>query len=56
MLTLTKKGFLSQIRNTTFEVLFSWPEFLKGYQEEGDHHPHPDTRLIEVCGRPRNKQ
>ena len=29
-----------------------WHEFLKGYQEEGDHHPHPDTRLSEVCGEP----
>ena len=28
-----------------------WHEFLKGYQEEGDHHPHPDARLSEVCGR-----
>lgn len=27
-----------------------WHEFLKGYQEEGDYHPHPERRLSEVCG------
>jgi hypothetical protein len=25
-------------------------EFLKGYNEEGDHHPHPDRRFEQACG------
>jgi len=32
-------------------VAHHWDEFLKGYQEEGDHHPHPAVRLREVCGK-----
>lgn len=25
-------------------------EFLKGYREDGDHHPHPDKRWQAACG------
>jgi hypothetical protein len=26
-----------------------WSEFMKGYQEEGDHHPHPVARFHMAC-------
>lgn len=26
-----------------------WGEFMKGYQEKGDHHPHPSQRLRHAC-------
>lgn len=26
-----------------------WGEFMKGYQEKGDHHPHPSQRLQHAC-------
>lgn len=26
-----------------------WGEFMKGYQEKGDHHPHPSHRLQHAC-------
>jgi Zn-dependent protease with chaperone function len=31
-------------------VLHHWAEFMKGYWEDGDHHPHPAERLHQVCG------
>lgn len=31
-------------------VVQHWAEFMKGYNEEGDHHPHPDTRFQQACG------
>jgi len=33
-------------------VAHHWDEFMKGYQEEGDHHPHPSARLQHACPRP----
>jgi Zn-dependent protease with chaperone function len=31
-------------------VMHHWSSFMQGYQEEGDYHPHPSTRLHQVCG------
>lgn len=31
-------------------VAHHWNEFLKGYEDDVDHHPHPDRRLREACG------
>lgn len=31
-------------------VVHHWDEFMKGYKDEGDHHPHPDKRFQEACG------
>ncbi|WP_371765579.1 M48 family metalloprotease [Massilia sp.] len=33
-------------------VAHHWDEFMKGYQEEGDHHPHPSARLQHACPGP----
>jgi Zn-dependent protease with chaperone function len=30
-------------------VMHHWSNFMLGYQEEGDYHPHPNTRLQAVC-------
>jgi Zn-dependent protease with chaperone function len=31
-------------------IVRHWGEFMKGYKEAEDHHPHPDKRFQEACG------
>jgi Zn-dependent protease with chaperone function len=36
-------------------VAHHWAEFMKGYEDDKDHHPHPETRLREACGASANQ-
>lgn len=31
-------------------VMHHWSNFILGYHEQGDYHPHPSTRLRDACG------